>query len=112
MELETYFVGEKPGGTWTFQVLNQKTGTPENLAVFNSARVIMLDSDNNEVELAADSAVISNPASGIVAFVWPSESVFTKPGRYVMQIELSSGVALRKTTVQEILVKKMGGITK
>lgn len=111
MQTKTYWVGDRPAGSWTFQVLNQRTANPEVLTGFTSARVIMLDSENNEVEIPDENVSISNPAAGTVTFIWPQESLFTKPGRYVVQLELIGGTARRKTTVQEILVKQIGGVT-
>jgi hypothetical protein len=66
---------------------------------------------NKPVTIPDGSTVISDAASGKVTFYWPSESLFDKPGRYVMQVELDSGTASRKTTVQEILVRKLGGVS-
>lgn len=109
---KTYYVGDRPGGSWLFRVLDQRTGEPFNLAGFTTVRAVMLDSDNNEVVFPAENSAITDAAAGRVTFLWPSESVFTKPGRYVMQLEFSSPSATRRTTVQDILVRDMGGVTK
>jgi hypothetical protein len=58
-----------------------------------------------------DNVAITNPDQGIVTFLWPQQSLFTKPGRYVMQVELSSINNQRRTTEQVILVKELGGVT-
>lgn len=112
METKTYWVGDRPGGSWLFQVLDQRTGAAYNLAGLTSVKAVMLDSDNNEVEFPGDNAVISDSATGRVSFFWPDESVFSKPGRYVMQLEFSGVNVTRRTTVQEILVRQLGGVTK
>jgi hypothetical protein len=111
MQSKTYWVGDRPAGTWNIQVLDQKTGEVQNLGGYTTAKVILLDPKNNKVEIPDTNAVISNPTLGIVTFAWPSESLFTKPGRYVMQVELSGINSTRRTTEQVILVKELGGVT-
>lgn len=115
MDTKTFWVGDKPGGAWTFQVLDEGTGNPMDLSAYTSARVVIRDTDNNEVELAASLTNILPftvaGEQGIVVFAWPSYSVFTKPGRWVMQLELNGNNVSRRTTVQEILVKEFGGVS-
>lgn len=112
MEVKNYYVGDRPGSSWTFQVLDERSGAPYNLAGFTRVRTIMKDSDNREVAFPDDNTAISDVTTGEVTFLWPTESVFTKPGYYVLQLEFSSPSATRKTTVQEIRVKTLGGVTK
>ena len=111
MQSKNYWVGDRPAGTWVFQVLDQNTGEVVNLSGYQTATVTVLDPRNKAVSIPANSAVISSPIDGQVTFFWPTDSLFTRPGRYVMQLELDSGTALRKTTVQEILVRQLGGVT-
>lgn len=112
MEVKSFYVGDRPGSSWTFQVLDERTGAPYSLAGFTRVRTIMKDSDNREVIFPDDNTSIADVAAGEVTFLWPTESVFNKPGRYVMQLEFSSPSTTRKTTVQEILVRSLGGVTK
>lgn len=112
METKTYWVGDRPGGSWLFTVLDQHTGTPFNLSGFTGVRAILLDSENREYVFPDSQVSISNAGNGEATVTWPNESLFTRPGRYVMQMEFSSATATRRTTVQEILVRKMGGVTK
>ncbi len=112
METKTYWVGDRPGGSWTFSVLNERTGLPENLVGYTRARVKMLGSDNEEIVIPDENVSISGPQNGEVIFLWPTESVFTKSGRYVLQLELSSATQTRRTSVQEILVRSLGGVSK
>jgi hypothetical protein len=112
MQVKTFYVGDRPGGSWSFQVLDQRTGAPYNLAGFTSVKALMVDSDNREVTFPADNVSITDTTSGLVTFLWPTESVFTEPGSYVMQLEFSGVNATRKTTVQEIKVKELGGVSK
>lgn len=113
MQIKNYWVGDRPAGNWTFQVLDQRTGEAYDLGAFTGVQVVMVDSDNKRVEFPSVNAQIVDSANGMVTFAWPGpESPFPKAGRYVVQLELSSNVTLRKTTVQEILVREIGGVTK
>lgn len=111
MQTKNYWVGDRPAGTWVFQVLDQTTGAVLDLSGYTSAQVTVLDPRNKAVDIPDNSARISDGPNGQVTFFWPSVSLFDRPGRYVMQLELDSGTALRKTTVQEILVRQLGGVT-
>lgn len=113
MQIKNYWVGDRPAGNWTFQVLDQRTGAAFDLGSFTGVKVVMMDSDNVRVEFPTDNAHIVDSANGMVTFSWPGpDSPFPKAGRYVVQLELSSTVTLRKTTVQEILVREIGGVTR
>jgi hypothetical protein len=112
MQIKNYWVGDKPGGNWVFEVLDQRSGLPVNLAVYSQAKVVMMDSDNNRIEFPTANVVITDPVNGIVNFAWSNADPFTKAGRYVVQLELSTASVLRKTTVQEILVREIGGVTR
>jgi hypothetical protein len=111
MQSKTFWVGDRPAGTWAIQVRDQKSGEVMGLGGFTTARVILLDPQNKSVEIPADHVAITNADQGIVTFLWPQESLFTRPGRYVMQVELSSNNNQRRTTEQVILVKELGGVT-
>lgn len=112
METKSFYVGDRPGSSWTFKVLDERTGSAYNLAGFTRVRAIMKDSDNREIIFPDENTSIADTVNGEVTFLWPTESVFTKPGRYVLQLEFSSPSTTRKTTVQEILVRSLGGVTK
>jgi hypothetical protein len=108
---KNYWVGDRPQGNWVFQVLDQKTGVVQSLTAFTTAKVRMMDPRNKEIVIPDLATVITDPANGLVTFTWPQESLFTKPGRYVVQLELSNTNSTRSTTVQDILVRELGGVT-
>lgn len=112
MAVKTYYVGDRPGGAWVFQVLDERTGNPVDLSGYPTVKAIMVDSDNKEVVFPTENIAITNAANGNVTFLWPDVSVFTKHGRYVMQLEFSGETATRRTSVQDILVKRLGGVSK
>ena len=113
MDYKVYWVGERPGGSMVITVLDQDTGLPANIAPYNEARMRMLDSKNREVDLGNGEAIISNGSTGRVVFRWPTDkSLFERPGEYVFQIELAGGMGnsvIAKTTVEHIIVKRLGG---
>lgn len=112
METKVYWVGDRPGGAWIFEIRDARTGAPYNLSSYEGARAIMVDSDNNVVTFPEDNTAITDRTNGIVTFLWPTESVFTETGRYAIQLEIYGPSTTRKTTVQDILVREIGGITK
>lgn len=109
LDAKTYWVGEKPGGVSAVTVLDSD-GNPANLTPFTSVRLRMLDTDNNEVEIASPLTTFSDKVNGIVTFTWPADrSLFQKPGEYLLQLELSTPSAKRYTSVAPITVKRFGG---
>jgi hypothetical protein len=110
MQSKTYWVGDRPAGTWAIQVLDQKSGVVQSLGGYTTAKVLLLDPLNRVVDIPDDHVAITNPDQGIVTFLWPQESLFTKAGRYIMQVQLSGASAVRTTTEQVILVRELGGV--
>lgn len=112
MDTKTFWVGDRPGGSWTFQILDSRSGEPLNLNSYHTARMVIVGSDNEEVETPSINTSIADAGLGLVTFLWPDKSLFTQAGRYQMQVELIGNSARRLSTVQEILIKKTGGVTR
>jgi hypothetical protein len=110
MQAKNFWVGDRPAGTWQFQVLDQTTGAAVSLAGFSTVTVLLVDPQNKPLEIPAVNVTIADPASGIVTMQWPSDVLFTKAGRYQLQLQLDGRQGTRRTTVQEILVRKLGGV--
>jgi hypothetical protein len=111
MQSKTFWVGDRPAGAWAIQVRDQKSGEAVSLGGFTTAKVYLLDPMNESIEIPQSYVTISALEQGVVTFLWPQQSLFTKPGRYVMQLELSGPNSTRRTTEQTILVKALGGVT-
>lgn len=110
MDYKVYWVGEKPAGAMTITVLDQSTGAPVNLNNYQNVRLLMVDSDNQEVDIPAEATVVADGPNGRVAFVWPRDrSLFTKPGEYVFQLEMTTPDVVVRTDAQNIVVKRLGG---
>lgn len=111
MDAKTFYVGDRPGGARFYRVLDH-SGNPYNLTGFTQVQAIMLDSDNREVVFPDDNTAITDASTGRVTFLWPDESVFTKPGRYVMQLKFTATGSTRRTSVEEFNIKALGGATR
>ena len=109
MDIQTFWVGQKPGRPMTITVLDSNYD-PVNLADFTSVYLRMLDSDNNVVDLPASLTTVVNAAQGKVSFSWPSESIFTEPGEYVMQLVLETPSSVNYTNSQAVRVREFGGV--
>lgn len=108
MEIKNHWVGDIPR-PWFIQVRDQESGLPMPLTGFTTVRAVMRGSDNEEIVFDGDNIGVTSAVLGEIRIIWPPESVFTKPGRYVLQVELVGTGAAYKTTVQEINVKQLGG---
>lgn len=111
MQAKNYWVGDRPLGSWVFTILDQTSGAVQDLTGYTSATILMLDPRNQTIDIDAANCFISNASAGQVTFVWPQDSVFTRPGRYVVQVQIDGPNASRRTTTQEILVSKLGGVS-
>lgn len=111
MQVMTFNVGDR-GGSTKIEVRDQRTGIAANLAGYLGIRAILVDTNNREFVLPLENVAITDPALGQVTVTWPQDSIFTEPGFFQLQLELSSPSIVRRTTVQEIRVLKLGGVTK
>lgn len=112
METKNYWVGDRPGGAWFFTVLDQETGSTYDVGGFTRVRAILKDSDNKEYIFPEANVSVTNALAGEVTVLWPTESIFTKPGLYVLQLEFYAPSSTRRTSVQEIRVRELGGVTR
>lgn len=111
METKTFNVGDR-GGSLKVTIRDQKTGNTASLAGYQGVRAFIMDTDNREIILPLANVAIVDPAAGRVDINWPQESVWTRPGYYQLQLEFSSPSIVRRSTVQEIRVEELGGVTK
>lgn len=104
-----YWEGQKPRDPLHIQILDENN-TPVSLANYNSFKVIMLDSDNKEVDLEDSFLDSSDVNNGRFTFNFPKDhSLFTKYGDYVMQLEFSAADgSLDRTSAFTMRVKKLG----
>lgn len=111
MEIKTFHVGDR-GGSLRVEIRDQRTGQPFSLSGYQGVRAFFVDSDNREFVLPLENVAITDGTAGIVTVILPQESIFTKPGYMQLQLEFSSPSIVRRSTVQEIRVLELGGVTK
>jgi subtilisin-like proprotein convertase family protein len=49
MQSKTFWVGDRPAGTWAIQVRDQKSGEVMSLGGFTTAKVLLVDPQNKLV---------------------------------------------------------------
>jgi hypothetical protein len=104
-----YWVGQIPSESLSIQIRDD-LNSPVDLSNFTSFEVVMLDSDNNEIDLTGSTLDTSNVLSGRFIFAFPADhSVFTKRGDYLFQLWMESNGKIEKTSVLTIRVKELGG---
>lgn len=104
----TYWEGQIPGDTLSIQVRDDRN-TPVDLSSYTSFRLVMLDSDNGEVDLTGAQLDSSNSYNGRFIFEFPTDrSIFTKYGDYITQLEMTGPNKLDFSSPFILKVKKMG----
>jgi hypothetical protein len=105
-----YWVGDKPSRPISITI-RDSGGRPLNLSVYSDVKVRMLGSDNEELDLTGSSVTTSGGADGRLTFRFPTyRSLFTKPGEYLLQVELGGTGTLDRTTTHTIMVRRLGGV--
>lgn len=109
MEVLQYWVGQIPARPIAIDV-RDSSGRVMNLATYTDFRVILLGSDNEEIDLSGSSLTTSGAGTGRFNFRFPPDrSVFTKPGQYLLQLELVGPGARDYTNELNIKVRRLGG---
>lgn len=111
MAISQYWVGQIPSRPISIGV-RDSTGVPTNLGAYTEFNVILLGSDNEEIDLTGAVLSTQSVSTGRLTFFWPKDrSVFNKPGQYVMQLEIVGPTGTRDyTTEHTIRVRKLGGV--
>lgn len=109
MAISQYWVGQIPARPIAIDVRDSE-GRAVNLSSYTDFNVIVLGSDNEEVDLTGSTLTTSGADTGRFVFRWPSDrSVFNKAGQYLLQLELSGPGARDFTTEHNIKVRRLGG---
>lgn len=104
----TYWVGQIPGDALSIQVRDDR-GTPVDLSSYTSYEVIMLDSDNNEINLNDAVLDTTSTRTGRFVFHFPTErSLFTTYGEYVFQLKMVGPGKIDFTSPFIMQVRKLG----
>ena len=104
-----YYVGQIPSRPIAINV-KDSNGAPTNLSGYTAFNAICLGSDNEVIDLTGSTLLTSGAAEGRFVFRWPTgTSVFTKPGQYVLQLEIVGTDTIDYTTEHNIFVRRLGG---
>lgn len=109
MAISQYWVGQIPARPIAIDV-RDSDGRQTNLSTYTDFNIILLGSDNEEIDLTGSALTTSQASSGRFVFRWPvGRSVFTKEGEYLLQLELSGPDVRDFTTEHHIKVRRLGG---
>lgn len=108
MSISQYWVGQIPSRPIAIDVRGSD-GRPVNLVSYTDYKVIVIGSDNEDIDITGSTLSVSG-SSGRFVFRWPDDrSVFNKAGDYLLQLELSGGGYKDYTTEHNIKVRRLGG---
>lgn len=109
MSISQYWVGQIPSRPIAIDVRGSD-GRAINLSSYTDYKVIVIGSDNEEIDITGSTLNISGAPQGRFVFRWPEgRSVFDKAGEYLLQLELSGGGYKDYTTEHNIKVRRLGG---
>lgn len=110
MAISQYTVGQIPSRPIAIDV-RDSLGNLVNLSSYTGFKAILIGSDNEEVDLTGSVLNVAGAAQGRFIFRWPIDrSVFTKPGEYVLHLEITGGSGTKDfTTGHAIKVRRLGG---
>lgn len=109
MAISTYWVGQIPARPIAIDVRDSE-GRPANLSSYTGFKVIVLGSDNEEIDVTGSTLNTAQAVTGRLVFRWPTgRSVFEKSGRYLLQLQLEGDGVKDFTTEHDIKVKRLGG---
>lgn len=110
MAISRYWVGQIPARPISIEV-RDSGGNVMNLGSYSGFSVILVGSDNEVIDTTGAVLNISGAAAGRFVFRWPTDrSLFTKPGDYLLQLEIDGANGTRDfTTEHHIKVTRLGG---
>lgn len=109
MAMSQYWVGQIPAKPIAIDV-RDSDGRDVNLSAYTDFKVVILGSDNEVVDLTGSLLNTAGAAGGRFVFRFPEDrTLFTQPGMYLMQLELSGPGSKDFTTEHHIKVRRLGG---
>lgn len=105
-----YWVGDKPSRPVAIDVRDSQ-GREVNLGTYTGFEVVMLDSDNEQIDLTGSFLTTSGASTGRFVFRFPeNRSLFNKPGEYLLQLVVKGANGTEdRTFPHTIMVKRLGG---
>lgn len=111
MAINQYWIGQIPSEPIAISVYNSN-GRPKNLSGYTDFNVLLLGSDNEELETTGSILLTSGAVDGRFVFRWPTDrSLFEKAGEYLLQLEILGANGTKDyTTTHSIRVRRRGGV--
>lgn len=108
MNIGQYQVGQKPARPIALEV-RDTYGRAVDLSFYDEYKVLLIGSDNEEVDLGNSELQTGGARTGRFTFVFPTDrSLFDKTGDYFLQLELSGDGHRDFTTAFPIRVREVG----
>ncbi len=108
MDASQYWVGQIPKRPLAIDV-RDSMGRETNLSAYSTFKAKIVGTGNEEIDITGSELQTAGANVGRFIFVWPSDrSLFTKPGEYLFQLELSDSTSKDFTTTWPILVREAG----
>lgn len=113
MAISQYWVGQIPSEPLAITVYDS-FGNVRNLSYSQTFTPILLDPDNQRVDLTGATLLSGGASEGRFVLRWPNDrSLFTKPGEYLLQLEIEGTAGTKDyTTEHHIRVRRLGGTNK
>jgi hypothetical protein len=109
MTISQYWVGQKPAHPITIDV-KDSDGRLVDLSGYTDFTVRLVGSDNEDIDTSGVELQTAGAKYGRFVLRWPStESLFYKPGEYLLQLEFSNDTNVDFTTTHDIRVRQLGG---
>jgi hypothetical protein len=106
--ISQYWLDQIPARPLSIQVKDQN-GNNLNLSGYTEISVVMLGSNNEEINITGAVVDTSEKSVGKVIFRWPTDrTLFEYAGDYVLQLKLSGTGKLDYTSTHTIRVRELG----
>lgn len=106
--ISQYWLDQIPARPLSIQVKDQD-GISYDLSGYTTVKVVMMGSNNEEVDLSGSVIDASNKNLGNIVFRWPTtRTLFDETGDYILQLELTGTGKKDFTSTHTIRVRELG----
>lgn len=103
-----FWVGQVPAQPMQISVTDER-GFPVDLSRYTTVALKMLDGDNRTIDTSNGVLTVQSALQGRLSYAWPSTSLFSRPGVYIMQLELAGTGVKDITRTVPVRVRRFGG---
>jgi len=110
--ISQYWVNQIPARPLSIAIKSE-SGTDMDLSIYTDISVLLLGSNNEEIDLTNSQLNTSNKGIGKIIFSFPPDrSLFQEKGDYVLQLKLQAEGKLDFTSTHTIRVRELGKVYK